>query len=126
MKISHTSAVVSKFRSFTLIELLVVIAIIAILASFLLPGLRKAKEAARRVECMSQLRQIMLGTFSYASDNNSTFPSRGVPGGYPHEMWRTTNYRYNLNPNFIGAYLTNEVMLCPRPNGGFVDFCKCN
>ncbi len=53
---------------FTLIELLVVIAIIAILAALLLPGLRESREHARRVVCMSNLRQYGMAAFLYVGD----------------------------------------------------------
>lgn len=66
-------------RAFTIVELLVVIAVVALLVGLVLPSLSRARESARGVACLSNLRQAMLLCRAYADENRGRTPTLGVP-----------------------------------------------
>ena len=96
--------------AFTLIELLTVIAIIGILAAIIVPVVGKVRETAAKAACASNLRQLALGTTTYANENKGLLLAR--PPNYPHafplSVWN------DIRPYF-GNPPKDKLMICPGP-----------
>lgn len=84
-------------KAFTLIELLVVIAIIAILAAILFPVFAQAKEAAKKPQSLSNVKQIGLGAMMYLADSDDVFPQSEYGSGDRYVSWCTVVYPYIKN-----------------------------
>ncbi len=94
---------------FTLIELLVVIAIIAILAAILFPVFAQARERARAITCISNLKQIGLALTMYAQDYDETFFVQPFPGCYTDPNTGVTSY-YQYYPDLLYPYVKNTQL----------------
>jgi len=97
----------SRAKGFTLIELLVVIAIIAILAAILFPVFARAREAAKRSACLSNLKQLAMATMCYAQDYDEILPVGATQG----------NSLLNV-VQAVQPYIKNsQIMYCPSISG---------
>jgi prepilin-type N-terminal cleavage/methylation domain-containing protein len=128
-------------RAFTLIELLVVIAIIAILAAILFPVFARAREAARKTACISNLKQLGTAAQMYQTDYDGAFPDSRITGQFPLDgQYKGATHicvyahrRYANDGNNLGGiglaynpYIKNiGIFRCPSDPGnrGWAEAC---
>ena len=111
----------TRVEAFTLIELLVVIAIIAILAALLLPGLTKAKARAKRIHCVSNLKQTGLAFHVFENDHNGKLPTQVSTNDSGSQEFVTAGFQaqgpfYYSFEHFLtlaGALTTPKPLACP-------------
>lgn len=108
------STMTTRRKGFTLVELLVVIAIIAILAAILFPVFAKAKAKAQSAACITQLRELTMGSIMYADDNSGLLPPTNF-----YDAAADPRVYYNP-PDLMADYTDGgtDLWLCPAGKAG--------
>jgi prepilin-type N-terminal cleavage/methylation domain-containing protein/prepilin-type processing-associated H-X9-DG protein len=107
-------------KGFTLIELLVVIAIIAILAAILFPVFAQAREKARAISCMSNLKQMGTASMMYTQDYDETLVPAGNRYAHQNDPCFNGNSNFNSNPR---AWVDWEIPLLPYTKNSQIFVC---
>jgi prepilin-type N-terminal cleavage/methylation domain-containing protein/prepilin-type processing-associated H-X9-DG protein len=105
-------------KGFTLIELLVVIAIIAILAAMLFPVFARAREKARQISCISNLKQLNLAFMMYAQDYDEIMPMGVYPDWQTYWDTKVDWFGNVIGDGLITPYARNQqIAACPSARG---------
>lgn len=119
MKTMHKRLWPTRIAAFTLLEVLVVTAVLVVLMAMLLPSLQHAREDARRVVCLHNLRQLDLAMFMYQADSHGYFPANAQGSTLPApNTWCPFNWIAWYNP--VNSPNLNNGALVPYMGGKFL------